>query len=223
MRFPLNLFPKNELEQINAPEGRYYQRPNGNKYWSVTRYVDKIDVRKKYAIENWKRNVGKEKANRERDKAAKRGTAQHDYCERYIKGESFSVINPFHEDMFKAFQKELDENLGEVYGIEHRMYCDEFGLAGTADVLCKWDGKLSVVDFKTSKNVKSESMIYGYFLQSSIYGHMARNLHEFPVEQMVIVIGVDHYPECQTFVKEIDPYIEEVRKFHQENKNVLVY
>jgi hypothetical protein len=52
------------------------------------------------------------------------------------------------------------------------MYSDILRIAGTADLICDWNGKPTVVDFKTSIRQKTRDQIHDYFLQATAYSIM---------------------------------------------------
>ena len=52
------------------------------------------------------------------------------------------------------------------------MSSDRLCLAGTVDLICEFDGELSVVDFKTSEKEKPEAWLEDYFVQLSAYWAM---------------------------------------------------
>jgi genome maintenance exonuclease 1 len=91
--------------------------------------------------------------------------------------------------------------------IERKMFSKKMGLAGTADVIADWDGKLSVIDFKTTKRAKREEWIEGYFLQSTAYALMYEENTGTPINQIVIVFtGEDGTQD--TYVKDKAQYVD---------------
>jgi len=197
-----------ELEQINTDSGRYYKTPAGALYPSATTVVGFLG---KEAIEKWKKRVGAEEAERISNKAATRGTRMHTLCEDYINGDP---INPSEYDwndqfQFKMLRRHLDACVDNVHMQEVRLYSDYLKLAGTVDLVAEYNGRLSIIDFKTSKKLKEEKWILNYFCQATAYAIMYEELTGIPVPQIVIMIMVDD-EEPQIFVKKRNDYVKDL-------------
>jgi ATP-dependent exoDNAse (exonuclease V) beta subunit len=159
--------------QINTPSGRRYQTPDGNVYPSITTVLGD-QPEKKRALAEWRARVGEEKANSISSQAARRGTALHNLMEKYILGDEIDVKTtmPTALARFRPVQKCLDENLQLVYASETPMFSDILRIAGTADLICEWNGEVTVIDFKTASKMKTADMITDYFLQATAYSIM---------------------------------------------------
>lgn len=197
-----------ELEQINTDSGRYYKTPAGALYPSATTVVGFLG---KEAIEKWKKRVGAEEAERISNKAATRGTRMHTLCEDYINGDP---INPSEYDwndqfQFKMLRRHLDAYVDNVHMQEVRLYSDYLKLAGTVDLVAEYNGRLSIIDFKTSKKLKEEKWILNYFCQATAYAIMYEEITGIPVPQIVIMIMVDD-EEPQIFVKKRNDYVKDL-------------
>lgn len=124
--------------------------------------------------------------------AADKGTYSHDAVEKYILEGSIPDYNklPFmaKDVVFNAFNSFLtwweiiSSNPYEVLAVEKRMACEWFG--GTLDLLIKIDGKVWLVDFKTSNHPS-----YKHFLQMGAYIHMLRK--EGIIVEGVIILMLD--------------------------------
>ena len=75
------------------------------------------------------------------------------------------------------------------------------------DCVAEWKGKLSVIDFKTSRRLKKREHIHNYFQQGSAYCVMYEERTKVPVSQIVIVMTVDD-EEPQIFVEKRDTWTE---------------
>ena len=95
-------------------------------------------------------------------KAANRGTAVHHMCEDYLN-------NDFDEEkhkkkflaycLFKQLAKETLDNVDNIHAQECGLYSDKYKVAGRVDCIAEYNGKLSIIDFKTSlKNVVMSGM-----------------------------------------------------------------
>ena len=62
--------------------------------------------------------------------------------------------------MFYSIKPIIDESLTKVYAQEAPLYSKHLGIAGTVDCVGVWDGKNSVIDWKTSKKLKKKEDVY---------------------------------------------------------------
>ena len=63
------------------------------------------------------------------------------------------------------------------------------GLAGRVDCIAEFDGKLSVIDFKSAGKEKSEKDITEYFMQATAYAVMYEERYGIPIDNIVIIIS----------------------------------
>lgn len=181
-----------KLTQHNTPSGRYYTLPTLDKrYYSVTTVLHHMteDI-----ITEWKNNVGDEVAKRQGAAASQLGTMLHTLSEHYLKNEELEKHfqnNLIMYHRFKAFSTELD-NLDNIHCLEVQMYSEKLGIAGTVDCIAEYKGKLSIIDFKTSKKLKHESDIAHYFAQASAYAIMAYERFGLKISQVCIMISVEN-------------------------------
>jgi genome maintenance exonuclease 1 len=196
-------------ETINGQ--RYYVLPDGVcKLKSVTTVLgEKLD---KSALLEWRKRVGEEEANRISTQAARRGTAIHNMAEKYVLNESGYAKGemPINVESFQPLRKALDAHVDNIRGVELALYSKALGCAGRTDLVAEWDGKLSVIDFKTSRKLKKPEWIESYFLQSTIYSMMFEQLYKQKVGQIVILITVDHEKEPQIFIRDRGEYVNRV-------------
>ena len=199
-----------ELKRMEIDGVRYYEVPGGEKYKSVTTILgEKIP---NPALDAWKARIGEEEAKKISEQAARRGTAVHELAERYVANEEKYIKGamPANVSTFMSLRKMLDKHVDNIKGIELQMYSHILKTAGTSDLIAEYDGVLSVIDYKTSKKLKQESWIQNYFIQSTVYALMFKELYNTPIDQIVIAIAVDHESEPQVFVKDISSYTEKV-------------
>ena len=157
-------FPREEINGI-----RHYVTPNGS-YPSVTTVLGAM--LDKSALIEWRKRVGDEEANRVSRLAATRGTNIHNMCESYVRGEDVDVSMPFNLVMFNQIKKVLDEHVDDIVGCELTLASDELKVAGSCDLIALYDGKLSIIDYKTSTKNKMKDWIESYFLQTVLYSYM---------------------------------------------------
>lgn len=212
MKFKFDQLETIDLEQVTLEEGRYYVSPNGDKLRSVTTLLGEL-TDTKAAIDAWRARVGEEQANKVMIQAQRRGTAIHDAVEQYLNNSAMwkAKLMPVNLETVNNIIPHLNENVNLIYGIEHRLYSDELQAAGTADLICQWNGINTIVDFKTSKRIKTEDDIENYFLQSSAYAYMMKECYDMDFPQIVIVMAIDH-EETRVFVQESAQHIINVKK-----------
>lgn len=192
-----------ELEQLNEDGVRRYVTPSGNKYPSITTIMSWQSAK---AIAEWRSRVGTEEANRISKQATRRGTALHNICERYLQNEDILGENVSFESryMFNAIKPVLDNNIENIHCIETRLYSNFLGVAGTTDCIAEYNGKMSIIDFKTARKIKEKKHISHYFMQTAGYAIMYEELTGIPVPQIVIIMVSDE--DHMVFVEKRDNY-----------------
>ena len=112
-----------------------------------------------------------------------------------------------------------------MYAQELRMFSDHLRIAGTVDCVGEFDGKLSVIDFKTANRRKDPSYIENYFMQCSAYAIMFEEIFEIPVSQIVVAIAVED-DEPQVFVEKRNTHVKRLlhyRDIYESNQGVAVF
>jgi genome maintenance exonuclease 1 len=211
--FELQLLePIKMIRDDSDPGGRRYLTPDRRYYPSVTTILSR-NPEKKAALDKWRARVGTDEANKITRKANVRGTAIHTICEKYVSNDPqyLDGVNPVNIDTFNQIKPHLDQHVTEVYGIELPLYSDLLKTAGTADLVCKWDGTPSIVDFKTARWKKPEEMINDYFLQATCYSIMAQGIYKLLVPQIVVIIAIDN-DRAAIYVKKRIEYADQVKR-----------
>lgn len=207
--FKHNLVPEVDIETTSIDGKRYYVLPDGKKFRSVTTVLS--DALDKTALLEWRKKVGEEEANKISTQAARRGTAVHTLCERYVLNEDNYARDamPSGLDSFNSIKSVLDTRVGTILGVEIPLYSVALNTAGRCDLIAEFDGVPSVVDFKTSRKLKKEDWIESYFLQTTVYSMMFEWIYKISIPQIAIIIAVDHEPP-QVFVKDRGQYVNRV-------------
>jgi genome maintenance exonuclease 1 len=198
----------NDLKTINEG-GRKYLTPNGN-YPSITTLLSNLS---KEAIQAWRDRVGHEEANKISRQAAGRGTAVHAMCELYVNNDPDYArgVMPNILNDFNRIKNILDTRIGIVYGQELPLYSDHLGVAGRVDCVAEFDGKLSIIDYKTSKKTKKYEWCHSYFMQECFYAIAWEERTGIPITQLVTIISVDD-AEPQVFIEHRDDWSKELVK-----------
>lgn len=111
---------------------------------------------------------------------------------------------------FSSIKSALDLYVDNIRGIELPLYSHTLKTAGRTDLVAEYKDKLSVIDFKTSKKKKSAEDILGYFLQSTCYAMMYEELYGEPVDNIAIIMMVDH-EGAQMFKRNNHQFREQVK------------
>jgi genome maintenance exonuclease 1 len=210
-KFNYELFEPKSLKRINEDGQRLYVTESGEKYPSVTTALGKIGKKKIY---EWRKRVGNEAANKISTQASRAGTAVHNIAEDYVLGQlNEKEANPIALNTFRTIQPQLDQNVDTLYGVELQMYSDELKTAGTADLICLYDGKPTILDFKTSKRWKKKEEITTYFMQGAAYAQMVKEHYDMDIEQIVILMAVGGGEGSLVFKEDISDWMPMTRKY----------
>jgi genome maintenance exonuclease 1 len=227
-----------EMTAVTTDTGRQYETPEGITLPSITTV---LSILSRDSIAKWRARVGEKEANRVSYRASTRGTAVHEICEQYVNNDpdydKYMAINPDNGEMkmttrtpdlidsFLKIKPILDERLTVVHAQEAPLYSTHLGVAGRVDCVGVFDGKLSIIDYKTSMKPKRLDWIKNYFMQESAYAIMWEERTGMPITQLVTVISVDNH-EPQVFVEHRDNWVRPLRdtiaQYKEENgANVL--
>lgn len=190
-----------KLIRVDSPQGRKYQTPSGRAYPSVTSV---LGILGKAEILAWRARVGEEEANKVSARAARRGTAIHSLCEDYLLNKEVTP-GPFDLEVFNSIKPYLDK-IDNIHCLETQLYSNYLQVAGTVDCIAEYNGRLAVIDFKTSKRVKSRDDIHSYFMQTAAYAVMFEERTQVPVDTLVIIMSVDD-SEPLIFIEKRDMWI----------------
>ena len=196
-----------DLDSVTKTKGRHYVDPKGNKYPSITTV---LSILSREAIQRWRERVGEEEANRISRVASSRGTKIHNIIEKYIANdpEYLQGEMPHNIQTFKDIQPIVDQNLSKIYSIEAPLYSEHLGVAGRVDCVGVWNGKDSIIDWKTSRKEKKKEWISSYFMQAAAYAIMWEERTGRPIKQLVVAIAGDMGP--QIFIEDRDNWTDKL-------------
>ena len=190
---------------------RFYETPDGKLYPSITTV---LSTRNKKGLFEWRKRVGDEVANYISRTAMTRGTAVHHMCEDYLN--NFPVDWPDkwkeHEKkflpfcLFKQLENKVLQKIDNIRSQECALFSNKYRVAGRVDCIAEYDGKLSIIDFKTSTKERNDEWNENYYIQASAYAEMFEEQTGTPIEQIVILV-VTEDGAVQEFVKEKYDYI----------------
>ena len=178
-----------DLTRVNEDNIRYYKIDGNLAYPSVTSVISFIS-RKKFA--DWRARLGEVEANRKTKHATTRGTRLHSVLEHYVNNDDYKSLDeyqvPLVNLMFNGAKSELDKHIDNIYHQETKMFSNRLCLAGTVDLICEFDGELSIVDFKTSEKTKPEEWLEDYFVQLSAYWAMFSERTQVVPKKLVVFL-----------------------------------
>ena len=202
---------------------RFYQI-DGKNYPSITTV---LGVQKKEGLEKWRKAVGEEAAKWEMGRAARRGKATHTLVEQYLKGETPAIRDVLPLGLFRLMKPYLDQ-IDNVQLSEEVMYSSKLTIAGQVDCVADYNGKLSVLDFKTANKERKEDWIENYFIQTCAYAIMYEELFGKRIEQLVILMAGEDgtmrsfIKDKKDFEKKLEESIKYFYKYYEElNKDKI--
>jgi ATP-dependent exoDNAse (exonuclease V) beta subunit len=138
----------------------------------------------------WRKRVGDAEANKIGKKATSGGNKFHTFTEQYLKNEEPIIQSLIEKNRFDQF-KVLLESIDNIRMQETGLWSHHLRMAGRVDCVAEWNGKLSIIDFKTSLRTKQKSYIESYFMQAASYSIMFEERTQIPVPNLVILISVE--------------------------------
>jgi len=208
-------------ERVEKNGIRYYVTPDGNHYPSITSVLAQQE---NLGLEAWKAKVGEKEAKRISQDSARIGTAVHQMAEFYLsnyiiklKDEDKKIVDTFNRLRF------LLGNINNIVGLEIPLFSDLLRVAGTTDCIAEYNGKLSIIDFKTSRRPKKEEWIDDYYMQTFAYKLMFEEMTGIEIQQIVILVACVESFDVQVFkkpAKDADEWLEKLVKIMKENPHV---
>lgn len=197
--------------------GRTYTTDKGNVYPSITTI---LNSKEKPYLKEWRESLGKEKADAETKRCSETGSVVHLLSEKYLNNEKYPDIlkgcHPKHVQSFKKLRIYLNR-INNIRGQELALYSDRLKIAGRVDCIAEYLKKLSIIDFKTSNNIKTKDMISDYFKQCTAYAIMWHELTNQSIENIVILMTVEKGVPL-IFVEKIEnwiaPLLKDISNFH---------
>ena len=196
--------PKTQGRRIN---GHRFYEIDGKNYPSVTSV---LSLRKTEGLTKWRESIGEKVANFEMRRCANRGKSLHTLVEQYLNNETPSIRDVLPLGLFKLMKPYLDQ-INNIRLVEEIMYSPNLTIAGQVDCVAEYNGKLSVIDFKTANKERIEEWVDNYFLQCTAYSMMYAETYNESIEQIVVLMAAED-GSMKAFVKEPKDYEDELQK-----------
>jgi len=198
----LSLLPNTKGKKI---EGYRFYDIDGQNYPSVTSV---LGIRKKEGLQKWRDSVGNEVANWEMNRAARRGKSFHKLVEQYLNNETPSIRDVLPLGLFRLAKPYIDK-IENIRLLEQIMVSPKLTIAGQVDCVAEYNGKLSVIDFKTANKERIEDWIENYFLQCTAYSSMYEETFGEKIEQIVVLLAAED-GTMTAYVKDPQDYMKEL-------------
>ena len=193
-----------QAQLIEKDDAHYYQTPKGDVFPSITTMLQKtMPAEKLQSLQNWKeQEVAAQYITQE---SAIIGTQTHKLIENFLNGitqtQEARLLSVAHfNNMIPFLQK-----INDIHGTEIRLYSDIMKLAGTTDCIAKYDGELSIIDYKTKRSHQQEEWMTEHFIQATAYSEMFAELTGIKVKQIVILVSSEKNTRME-FVKNAEDY-----------------
>ena len=174
----LSLLPNTKGKKI---EGYRFYDIDGQNYPSVTSI---LGIRKKEGLQKWRDSIGEDVANWEMNRAARRGKSFHKLVEQYLNNETPSIRDVLPLGLFRLAKPYIDQ-INNIRLLEKIMVSPKLTIAGQVDCVAEYNGKLSVIDFKSANKERKEDWIENYFLQCTAYSSMYEETFGEKIEHIV--------------------------------------
>ena len=188
-------FDYKPLSRVTEDGKRLYATPDGKRLPSVTTVLDRTKPEeKKAALNEWRKRVGVENAQKITTEAANRGTRMHTYLEDYIKQGQLKErgSNPFGWASHAMAQTVIEDGLvkvNEIWGVEIPLYFPSL-YAGTTDGCGLHLNEESILDYKQTNKPKREEWIEDYYLQLTAYALAHNEVYGTNIRKGVVLMCV---------------------------------
>ena len=156
----------------------------GVKVPSVTRVVDGCFPKD---LTHWALSIGQEEYDKVINDALEVGNDTHQWIEDYINyGHACTEPEDYISKSVNAFLDWTTEYNPEWVDAERKVYCDKYKYAGTVDAVAKINGRVCVIDFKTSKKIYKP-----YHLQVTAYAQAIKRMDGLRRWPLGVILRLD--------------------------------
>ena len=121
-----------------------------------------------------------------------------------------------------GYLKPVLEDIEEIHAMETRLYSDTLQAAGTVDLIAKYRGKMTILDWKTSGRYKSRDDIHSYFKQCAFYAQAFWERTGIAVPNITIAMTVDDYG-LLVFEEKVKDWVPEFIKTREKFREIRGY
>jgi len=185
----MNKFIDELANKITIPDEHYYLSAKSDKWLpSVTTFLDAYPKGANYVM--WLKNVGLN-ATQILKEAGEIGSNVHAGIDLYVKSGILNYLSEDKRELWKWEEWELLCKAMEFFAIftpkiivhEFSFASDELGYEGTIDIICKINGEIWLIDYKSGNNIYDS-----HYLQIAAYVKAWTLLNpEFPIKRAGIL------------------------------------
>ena len=175
---------------LDYDEDAHSYKVDGVKVPSVTRIVDACFPKN---LTNWAVTLGEEEYHRILDEALDIGNYTHEWIEAYLNQPTIELKDHAIPDENHGSYKSIKSFLNwdkdyepEWIDSERKIYCDKYKYAGTVDAVAKINGRVCVIDFKTSRKIYKP-----YHLQVTAYAQAIKRIDGLKRWPLGIILRLD--------------------------------
>jgi genome maintenance exonuclease 1 len=204
-----------KIKQININGVRHYDTPDGALI-SITSLMKNFTPK---GILEWRKNVGAEVANEVMKAATDRGSKVHKIIESCLSNKPENdLVGNYGELPARLFNQMIPalDKINMIRDLEKGLYSTQLGIAGTVDCVAEYEGKLSIIDFKTARR-KWDEINETYLVQATFYSIAWEERTGEKVDQIAILTTTEtgelhiHKDDPSKYVNRLNQMIQEYK------------
>tara|TARA_Y100000310_G_C20444560_1_gene697717 strand:+ start:79 stop:747 length:669 start_codon:yes stop_codon:yes gene_type:complete len=204
-----------KIKQININGVRHYDTPDGALI-SITSLMKNFTPK---GILEWRKNVGAEVANEVMKAATDRGSKVHKIIESCLSNKPENdLLGNYGELPARLFNQMIPalDKINMIRALEKGLYSTQLGIAGTVDCVAEYEGKLSIIDFKTARR-KWDEINETYLVQATFYSIAWEERTGEKVDQIAILTTTEtgelhiHKDDPSKYVNRLNQMIQEYK------------
>ena len=204
-----------KIKQININGVRHYDTPDGALI-SITSLMKNFTPE---GILEWRKKVGAEVANEVMKAATDRGSKVHKIIESCLSNKPENdLVGNYGELPARLFNQMIPalDKINMIRALEKGLYSTQLGIAGTVDCVAEYEGKLSIIDFKTARR-KWDEINETYLVQATFYSIAWEERTGERVDQIAILTTTEtgelhiHKDDPSKYVNRLNQMIQEYK------------
>tara|TARA_B000000460_G_scaffold232519_1_gene191565 strand:- start:979 stop:1647 length:669 start_codon:yes stop_codon:yes gene_type:complete len=204
-----------KIKQININGVRHYDTPDGALI-SITSLMKNFTPE---GILEWRKKVGAEVANEVMKAATNRGSKVHKIIESCLSNKPENdLVGNYGELPARLFNQMIPalDKINMIRALEKGLYSTQLGIAGTVDCVAEYEGKLSIIDFKTARR-KWDEINETYLVQATFYSIAWEERTGEKVDQIAILTTTEtgelhiHKDDPSKYVNRLNQMIQEYK------------
>ena len=204
-----------KIKQININGVRHYDTPDGALI-SITSLMKNFTPE---GILEWRKKVGAEVANEVMKAATDRGSKVHKIIESCLSNKPENdLLGNYGELPARLFNQMIPalDKINMIRALEKGLYSTQLGIAGTVDCVAEYEGKLSIIDFKTARR-KWDEINETYLVQATFYSIAWEERTGEKVDQIAILTTTEtgelhiHKDNPSKYVNRLNQMIQEYK------------